>query len=237
VAELVGAHIVWRARRDLLAEETVSERSLDEEARSQGETEEHLHDIWTVANIITVLRLVLVPFAFAALVSDPDGIAAFILYVTAASTDWLDGQIARRTGTVTVIGKAIDPLVDRLLLASGVIGLYIVGRLPWWIVVLLVARDAYLLFGAWRLEKYHLRMPVTLIGKATTAVLMTAFSLLILGWPTLEIAGQQVYLGTILVYVGLVLSYTAAAQYTVLAMGMAREVRGAEAFDGEQPQA
>jgi cardiolipin synthase len=188
-----------------------------------GESEEHLHDIWTVANIITVLRLVLVPFAFVALVSDPDGIAAFVLYVTAASTDWLDGQIARRTGTVTIIGKAIDPLVDRLLLASGVIGLYIVGRLPWWGVVLLVARDAYLLYGAWRLEKYKLRMPVTMIGKATTAVLMVGFSLLILGWPTFEVAGTEYYVGSVFVLVGIVLSYTSAIQYTVLTLRMVRE--------------
>ncbi len=205
-----------------MAEETESEQT-------QTGSEEPLNEVWTVANIITVLRLVLVPFAFAALVSDPDGVAAFVLYVTAASTDWLDGQIARRTGTVTAIGKAIDPLVDRLLLASGVIGLYIVGRLPWWVVLALVARDAYLLFGAWRLEKYHLRMPVTMIGKATTAVLMTAFSLLILGWPVLEIAGQQVYLGTLFVLVGIVLSYTSAAQYTVLALRMARDARAQEA--------
>jgi cardiolipin synthase len=199
---------------------------LPEEKESQtatGESEEHLHDIWTVANIITVLRLVLVPFAFVALVSDPDGIAAFVLYVTAASTDWLDGQIARRTGTVTIIGKAIDPLVDRLLLASGVIGLYIVGRLPWWVVVLLVARDAYLLYGAWRLEKYKLRMPVTMIGKATTAVLMVGFSLLILGWPTFEVSGNEYYVGSVFVLVGVALSYTSAIQYTVLTLRMVRE--------------
>ena len=216
---LVGA---TQRIEDRLAEDTESDHT-------QAPSEEHLEEIWTVANIITVLRLVLVPFAFVALVSDSDGIAAFVLYVTAASTDWLDGQIARRTGTVTAIGKAIDPLVDRLLLASGVIGLYIVGRLPWWVVLLLVARDAYLLFGAWRLEKYHLRMPVTIIGKATTAVLMTAFSLLILGWPVLEIAGQQVYLGTLFVYIGIVLSYSSAAQYTVLALRMARGARAREA--------
>lgn len=188
-----------------------------------GESEEHLHDIWTVANIITVLRLVLVPFAFAALISDPEGITAFILYVTAASTDWLDGQIARRTGTVTALGKAIDPLVDRLLLASGVVGLYIVDRLPWWVVVLLVARDAYMLYGAWRLEKYHLRMQVSLAGKATTATLMFGFSSLILGWPSVDIGGTSVYVGLLFVLVGIVLSYVSAVQYVITAKRMVSE--------------
>ena len=195
----------------------------EDQAAPPGETSEHLHDIWTVANIITVLRLVLVPFAFAALIEDPESITPFILYVTAASTDWLDGQIARRTGTVTVIGKAIDPLVDRLLLASGVVGLYMVDRLPWWVVVMLVARDAYMLYGAWRLEKYELRMPVTFAGKATTATLMVGFSMLILGWPTVEVAGIEYYAGFFVVLLGIVLSYTSAAQYVILARRMVDE--------------
>ena len=195
-----------------------------EAERSVGEREEHLHDIWTVANIITVLRLVLVPFAFITLVTNPSNPAAFWLYAGAASTDWVDGQIARRTGTVTLIGKAIDPLVDRLLLASGVIGLYVIDRLPLWVLVVLVARDGYMLYGAWRLEKYRLRMPVSYIGKATTAVLLTGFSLLILGWPTLIVAGTEYYVGTLLVYVGIVLSVLSAVDYRVQARQMVAKI-------------
>jgi cardiolipin synthase len=200
----------------------------DPQTLSEGESPEHMHDIWTVANIITVLRLVLVPFAFVALVSDRSDVMAFALYATAAATDWLDGQIARRTGTVTEIGKAIDPLVDRLLLASGVIGLYIVGRLPLWVVAVLVVRDAYLLLGAYRLEKYGLRMPVSYLGKATTAVLLTAFSMLILRWPAVTIDGNTIYVGTILVLAGIVMSIVAAAQYRVTAGRMVRKARAEE---------
>ena len=197
--------------------------------RGVGETEEHLHDIWTVANIITVLRLVLVPIAFAALISDRSDLTAFLLFVTAASTDWLDGQIARRTGTVTTIGKAIDPLVDRLLIAAGVVGLYIVDRLPVWVMILLVARDAYLLYGAWRLEHYRLRMPVTYIGKVTTAVLLTAFSLMILDWPSLVIGGDDVAVGLLIAYAGVALSVSAAIQYTFLAQRMVSSAKKGEA--------
>ena len=112
-----------------------------------------------------------------------DGLA-FLLFTVAASTDWLDGQIARRTGTVTAIGKAIDPLVDRLLIASGVVGLYVEHRLPLWIPLVLVARDVALGYGVWRLETvYHRRMAVTMAGKTTTALLLIGFADLILGWP------------------------------------------------------
>ncbi len=199
---------------------------------------DHSHDVYTVANIITVLRLVLVPFAFAVLIEGVNDLVAFILYAFAASTDWLDGQIARRTGTVTAIGKAIDPLVDRLLLASGVIGLYVVDRLPAWVMVVLVMRDAYLLYGAWRLEHHHLRLPVTFAGKATTAVLLGGFSLLILGWPVLTGAGliaspwfpglgsEPAGAGIWLVYAGLAMSLGTAAHYTVIARRAVKAATG-----------
>jgi cardiolipin synthase len=87
----------------------------------------------------------LVPLFFTVMINGTNDTLAFLLFAFAASTDWIDGQIARRTGTVTEIGKAIDPLVDRLLIASGVLGLYIEGRLPLWIVFVLLARDFYLL--------------------------------------------------------------------------------------------
>ena len=205
------------------------------DSASQPEVHDHMADVWTVANVITVLRLLLVPLAFAALIGgnsqdrDRADVVAFLLYAGAASTDWLDGQIARRTGTVTTVGKTIDPLVDRLLLVSGVVGLYILGRLEWWLVAILIARDVWLLYGAWRLERHHLRMPVTYVGKATTAFLLTGFSLLILNLPPFQLGDLSVTPGTGLVYVGTVLSVVAAVDYTRKAYKMLAEAETAAA--------
>ncbi|MDF1542406.1 MAG: CDP-alcohol phosphatidyltransferase family protein [Anaerosomatales bacterium] len=185
----------------------------------RGEMHGHPPNVWTVANVVTVVRLLLIPFFFSVLLSDRPhaDTLAFALFAAAASTDWLDGMIARRTGTVTPLGKVIDPLVDRLLLASGVIGLYLIGRVSVWLVAVLVARDTYLLWGAYRLERHGERMPVTYLGKATTAVLLAGFSLLILAWPEIEIFGAQRLLGEPVVYVGVALSLSSALHYTVLA--------------------
>ncbi len=189
---------------------------------------DHSADVYTAANVITVLRLVLVPISFAVLVSGENDVVSFVLFALAASTDWLDGQIARRTGTVTMIGKAIDPLVDRLLIAAGVLGLYLIDRLPLWIVLLLVTRDVLLLYGLWRLDKAGRKLSVSYIGKATTAVLLTGFSLLILNWPQVPGLGivdtpalpgwgsQPVALGMWFVYVGIVLSMVSAVKYAYL---------------------
>lgn len=187
---------------------------------------DHSHDVYTVANIVTVLRLILVPIFFSVMVSGDNDVLAFVLFAVAASTDWLDGQIARRTGTVTAIGKAIDPLVDRLLIAAGVLGLYVEGRLPLWIVLVLFARDIYLGYGTWRLEQHHHRLPVTFMGKTTTAVLLIGFSGLILYWPSVPGSGlvdsaalpglgsAPTVLAMWFVYAGLVLSVTTALGYT-----------------------
>lgn len=203
----------------------VVEAGRDPGATGQDDaTGEVVHQgVYSVANLITILRLLLVPFFFASLVSDSprSDIIAVFLYAIAASTDWVDGQIARRTNTVTQVGKIIDPLVDRLLLASGVVGLYLVGRLPLWIPVVLVLRDVYLLYGSYVLEKYDTILPVVYIGKVTTAVLMAGFTLLIAAgvYPTVEQVGDW------FVYVGMVLSFTTAAVYTVQANRALKEAK------------
>lgn len=179
--------------------------------------------VYSVANLITILRLLLVPFFFAALISDSarSDIIAVFLYAVAASTDWVDGYIARRTNTVTAVGKIIDPLVDRLLLASGVIGLYLVDRLPLWIPIVLVLRDVYLLYGSYVLEREGVILPVTYIGKLTTAILMGGFTLLIAG----GIYDGLIRVGDWFVYIGMALSLTTAIIYTGQARAALRKAR------------
>jgi len=213
----------------------VADPSGSSEATETTASQDHSHDIYTMANVVTVLRLILVPFFFAALINGTHNLAAFLLFTTAASTDWLDGQIARRTGTVTVLGKAIDPLVDRLLIAAGVVGLWTVDRLPGWIVLVLVARDVYLGYGIWRLEQvHHRRVPVSRLGKLTTALLLVGFADLILTWPVVSGAGivdspllpglgsQPAVLGIWFVYAGVLASVVSAVQYTVVFRRTAR---------------
>lgn len=194
--------------------------------------DEVLHTVYSVANLITILRLLLVPFFFAVLVggdSERSRLTAFVIFAIAASTDWVDGQIARRTHTVTQIGKIIDPLVDRLLLAAGVLGLYLIGEIPLWMPVVLLARDVYLLYGSYVLERHHVILRVSRVGKVTTAVLLTGFSSLIAAWPMVDGLGvvdspalpgwgsEPVPLGIWFVYAGIVLSLATAVQYTVQA--------------------
>lgn len=202
---------------------------------------DHAADIFSIPNVITVLRLALIPFFYWFLVFAPPDSgrndAAFLLFTVTAATDFLDGLIARRTGHVTAIGKIIDPLVDRLLIAAALIGLYSVGRLPLLIVVVLIGRDVYLLYGAWVLERHGRRVAVTMLGKVTTVVLLVGFASLIWNYPLVDVPVIATYsfmgvthtiggtraLGYYIVYLGTILSLTAAVQYTVLARREYRE--------------
>ncbi|MDO8963791.1 MAG: CDP-alcohol phosphatidyltransferase family protein [Coriobacteriia bacterium] len=207
---------------------------------------DHSRDVFSIPNVITVLRLALVPCFYWFLVYDapasgPNN-AAFLLFTVSAATDWLDGFIARRTGHVTAVGKIIDPLVDRLLIAGALVGLYVTSRVSLWLVVLLIGRDVYLLYGAWVLERHGRRLPVTLLGKVTTAVLLIGFASLIWNFPfvpvpvfaryelfghTYAIGGARP-LGAYIVYLGVALSLAAAARYTVTAQAAYREALGNE---------
>lgn len=175
--------------------------------------------IFTIPNLVSLIRLCLVPIFFV-LLNEGYDLLATLLFAIAASTDWIDGQIARRTNTVTKLGQILDPTVDRILILSGVIGLLLVGRIPLWIVIFIILRDGLLLFGgAFLLKKYQIRIPVVFAGKAATAALLFGFVGLLLNWPLVPglgisefswlpgFNGFDVSWGIWFVYLGLVLSF------------------------------
>lgn len=98
------------------------------------------------ANALTVLRLLLVPIFLLALF-DGNGhetasrTAAFVIFAAAIITDRLDGTLARAYGMVTKFGTLADPIADKALIGAALIGLSALGELPWWVTVLILARE------------------------------------------------------------------------------------------------
>lgn len=186
--------------------------------------------IFTISNFITFTRLVLTFVFLYLFVHDANRYVALAIYAIAATTDWLDGQIARMTKTVSWLGKMMDPVVDRALLFTGVLGLVVRGELPVWVCVLIIGRDLYLGLGSLIVRKYH-RRPIDVVytGKAATALLMTGFSLMLLGQPVLDglsilpasfsafpgLNGSPAPVGIYFVYLGVLFSMLTGAIYTV----------------------
>lgn len=137
--------------------------------------------IWTIPNAMSFARLLGVPvFLWLLLVEHADG-WAFVLLVLAGISDWLDGAVARATGQLSRLGELLDPLADRLYIAATVIGLAVRGIIPWWLVVILAARDVMLLgLLPYLRRRGMLALPVTLVGKAATFCLLWGFPFLLL---------------------------------------------------------
>ena len=193
-------------------------------------------EVLTPANIITFCRLILTIVFLVLFCGRVNRYAALACYAVAAVTDFLDGQIARRTQTVSWLGKIMDPIMDRVLLFTGVLGLLVVGELPVWVPVFVIGRDAYLAVGATVLQKYRARpVDVVFIGKVTTALLMSGFSFCLLGLPVIDGLGlvgaswlpglnaDPACLGIFLVYAGVVCSAITAAIYTYQGIQVRRE--------------
>jgi CDP-diacylglycerol--glycerol-3-phosphate 3-phosphatidyltransferase len=132
----------------------------------------------TLANRLTLIRLALVPFFMSFMIYDNLWTRAFalIIFIGASITDWYDGSLARRTGTVTLIGTFLDPLVDKMLIAAALIGFVELKELhvPAWMVVVIISRE-FLITGLRTLAASRgIVMAAEKAGKWKTAFQMTA---------------------------------------------------------------
>jgi len=138
--------------------------------------------IWTIPNVLSVLRLFGVPlFLWLVLGPEADELALVVLMVSGI-TDYLDGYLARTLNQTSKLGQILDPVADRLYILSVVFGLAARDIIPVWLAVMLPLRDVFLfsLVPFLRTRGYS-ALPVHFLGKAATAALLYAFPLLLLG--------------------------------------------------------
>ncbi|MFB9381975.1 CDP-diacylglycerol--glycerol-3-phosphate 3-phosphatidyltransferase [Pseudonocardia petroleophila] len=149
--------------------------------------------VLNIANVLTGIRLLLVPVFLAALLT-ADGLSvtwrltAFGVFAVASITDSLDGDIARRRGLVTTFGTIADPIADKALTGSALIGLSVLGIVPWWVTVVIMGRE----LGVTLLRLLVLRhgvIPASRGGKAKTALQTLAIGLYLL--PLTELLGAS----------------------------------------------
>ncbi len=203
-----------------------------------SDEEQVTNRVFTLANAISFIRLLMVP-AYLVLLLHGYDVLATALFAAAALTDFIDGQVARRTHTVSKLGQLLDPAVDRILMITGVLGVFLVGRIPLWIILVVLARDLLMLIGGGiLLAKYKIRIPVIYPGKVATTLLFVGFAGLLLNWPMVAGLGwcdiawlpgftdQPVSWGIWFLYVGLILGVATTAYYCVRALEELKRVRG-----------
>lgn len=174
--------------------------------------------VLTIPNIITVVRLSLMPVFLWLLFGRDDRATAAWLLAGLGITDFLDGYIARRYDQVSNIGKVLDPVADRLLFLLGVGGIVVDGSVPAWVAIVALVREG--LVGGATLALAALgvrRIDVTWFGKAYTLLLMISFPLFLASHSTLGWHEGARTAAWVFGIPGLVLAWYSAALYVPLA--------------------
>ena len=182
-------------------------------------------DALNIPNLLTMARIVMIPICLALIGEDTPraGFWAALVFTLAALTDLLDGWLARKMNVVSVLGKLLDPLADKLIVMASLVWMVPMGRIPAWVVVLLLGRD----IAVTGLRSVAASEGVVIAageeGKAKTALQMIGIICLIIGYPyQLSYAGidlgavDLVHVGRMLVYLSIIFSLASAAQYVRL---------------------
>lgn len=188
------------------------------------------HDrVFTIPNLLTVVRFMGVPlFIWLVLAQREYGAGVAVLAVM-AGTDWIDGYIARRFDQASKLGRVLDPIADRLALLAVAVTLVIAGVVHWLYLAALVIPDAILLVLTLSLFHGHPDLPVSVVGKVRTGLLLLGTPLLLLSRVDTAAAGQLLAAAWVVLVLGLVGHWIAAYNYF---WAMLRKGRETEQHNG-----
>lgn len=180
--------------------------------------------IFTIPNALSLLRIISIPIV-AWLISRHSMIVALIVFAFSAITDFLDGTLARKLNQVSKLGQILDPCADRLLIFCTILALGVAGIIPWWIFIVVVARDVIMGIEILWLAQYgYGPLPVHFVGKAATALLMISMVALVVADIGIGAPSRILHLFALAVGIwGVVLYYLAGFIYLCQGSGVIRK--------------
>lgn len=217
-----------RKRRRAAAQQKRQERRQEKQRRREERARERRtlwEDARNLPNLLTFLRILMIPavLVFLERGTPSDCYWAAVIYSLAAITDMLDGWLARRAGLVSVLGKFLDPLADKLIVAAVLVWLVSMGRIPAWTVVVLLSREITITALRGIASAEGLIIPAGSGGKLKTALQMIGLICLIVGYRYTFTLGiydfglvDFTHVGRMLIYLSIVFSITSAATYMSL---------------------
>ena len=177
---------------------------------------------WNLPNALTVMRILLVPvFVWLVLRHGGDDTGtrwwAWGVFAVAIITDRIDGDLARAKGLVTDFGKVSDPIADKALTGAGFVTLSMIGEIPWWITVVILARELGItLMRFWVIR--HGVMPASRGGKLKTFLQALAIGLFVLPLATLPLEQLWRGLAWVILIAALVVTVATAVDYVMKAL-------------------
>lgn len=136
----------------------------------------YLTNIWNVPNVLTMIRMLLIPVFVFLYVS---GLRkwALLTFLVASMTDYLDGRIARKYNLITDFGKLMDPLADKLMVCTAILCQTITGVLPWVACVLVMAKELFMVWGSVKMLERDVVVYANIWGKLATCSFILALTL------------------------------------------------------------
>ncbi len=168
-------------------------------------------NVWTIPNVLTMLRLVLIP-VFVVLFFQGKTKAALVVFAAASLTDLLDGYLARKLNQITDFGKLFDPLADKLMVLTALVCQGIVGVFPWTAIIIVAAKELFMVVGGLLMLSRNVVVFSNFVGK--TAQVFFILSLL-LSFFHQELAAWGTQLDLIFLWITVGISLLAMVVYTV----------------------
>ena len=170
----------------------------------------------TKANLITIARIIMVPLFLVILLTEMQNkeIIAFAIFVIAAVTDSLDGYVARKYNQVSDLGKFLDPLADKLLVAAALMALVYLQEVETWVAAIIILREIFIsAFRFYYLVK-NASFSASIPAKIKTTFQIVALSILII-YQKLPYANYLRLLGTAVLYIAVILTVYSGVEYVV----------------------
>lgn len=184
------------------------------------------HRIVTIPNVISVTRILCIPWFCWLLFGAENRWYAALLLGTLGATDWVDGWWARRFNAVSELGKLLDPVTDRIVFIVSTLTIGLDGAVPWWLIISVLTRDVLISLGGVTLGILGVKqVDVTWWGKCATFGLYSTFPLLLAGTSHISAASVLHLTGWLFAIPSLILSYFSAFLYIPLGMKALRKSR------------
>ena len=183
--------------------------------------QKYLTNIWNVPNVLTMLRLALIP-VFVLLHAMNLEKLALLTFCVASFTDWLDGHIARKYNLITDFGKLMDPLADKLMVCTALIMQGISGYFPWVAIVIVIIKEAVMIYGS----SYMLAKDIVVYAHSWGKLAQCSFILaLVLSFWHPEFTAMNFPIDRVCLWISVVLAVIALVDYTTAALKTLKKLK------------
>ena len=185
----------------------------------------YLKDIWNLPNILTMLRLVLIP-VFAGLFLAGYEKWALAVFIIASITDYLDGYLARKNNQITAFGKLMDPLADKLMVCTALLGQGLSGVFPWPAILIVMTKEVVMIIGGIYMLQNGIVVYSNILGKAAQFSFIAA--LILSSWHK-EFVAASLPLDRIILWIAVALALVALVDYALDAVKKLKAHRAGKA--------